>query len=81
MLATKFRRRRIIHHMLVGACANLSLAYDDGEGVHRDRRKAMELAREACENGSPPACVGVASMLSDGRAGTKDPVAGAAMME
>jgi TPR repeat protein len=65
----------------VGACANLAMAFDDGEGVKKDRRKAFTLAREACDSGSAPACVVVASMLSDGRAGQKDLAAGAAMME
>ena len=64
-----------------GACANLALAYDDGEGVKKDRKKALLLATEACDSGSAPACVGVASMLSDGRAGPKDPAAGIALME
>src|SRR5262249_39963034 len=65
----------------VGACANLAMAYDDGEGVKRDRKRAYAMAREACDSGSAPGCVVVASMLSDGRGGTKDVAAGGEMME
>jgi TPR repeat protein len=63
-----------------GACANLALAYDDGDGVKRDRTRSRALAHNACDGGSAPACVTVASMLGDGRVGRKDLAASSALM-
>lgn len=64
-----------------GACANLALAYDDGEGVHRDRTRALTMSQDACERGASAGCVGAASLLSDGRAGPKDLTAGNGLLE
>lgn len=54
------------------ACANLAMAYDNGQGVKEDKNQAAQLYEVACQGGDSLGCTNIGWMYANGVGVKKD---------
>lgn len=63
------------------SCSVLGVMYEQGRGVERDPKRAVQLFGRACRQNNARACVSLGRMMHDGTAARPDPLGAATMFE